>query len=131
MKPEKLTLILLVFILITALSACSGSSNDTSKIDVVKSYISANNENDMEAAATYLDEKVVFKTPTGNCNGIEACLGDAISEKPLREEPSNFKVDGNTVRWDMVVTFPDFSTPAKGEAVVENGKITVYAVLPP
>jgi hypothetical protein len=118
--------IFVVTLLSMMLMACGGAETSDDKIAVVEKYITATNAQDWEEAAKYLAEDVVFTTPTGNCTGREACLPGL--ERPDREEPSNFSVDGNIVRWEMIVTFPDFQTPAKGEAVVENGKIQSYSV---
>ena len=109
------------------LIACGGAETTDDKIAVVEQYIAATNAKDWEEAAKYLAEDVVFTTPTGNCTGRDTCLPGL--ERPDHEEPSNFSVDGNVVRWEMIVTFPGFETPARGEAVVENGKIQSYTVI--
>ncbi len=126
----KRTGVLFVLIMLgTALAACRSAENSQEKIAVVERYIMATNEKDRDQAASYLADDVVFDTPTGRCEGVESCL--AMGGGPIREDPSNFSVEGNTVRWEMIVTFPTFTVPALGEAIVENGKIRSYTVLEP
>lgn len=125
MKFIKTVIVLALLSLL--LMACGGAESSDDKITVVENYIAATNAQDWEEAATYLAEDVVFTTPTGNCTGRDTCLPGP--ERPDREEPSNFTVVGNVVRWEMIVTFPDFEAPARGEAVVEDGKIISYTVI--
>jgi hypothetical protein len=123
MKPSKVLIVLAVLVMLLVACAVEGGSDE--KISIVENFIAANNAKDWDEAAKYLADEVEFYTPTGNCKGLDRCLGPG---GPDREDPSNFSVDGNTVRWEMIVTFPDFEAPALGEAVVENGKIQVYRI---
>ncbi|MDX1436093.1 MAG: nuclear transport factor 2 family protein [Anaerolineales bacterium] len=118
--------LLAVFVLPAILMACAENEGTSDKISVVENYIAATNEKNWDEAAKYLADDVEFYTPTGNCKGLDRCLGGPGG--PDREDPSNFSVEGNTVRWEIIVTFPDFEAPARGEAVVEDGKIQVYRI---
>jgi hypothetical protein len=126
---KRVSAVFAMILLAAVLAACSRADSSEAKIEVIKSYIAATNDQNWDEAAKYLAEDILFETPTGSCQGLETCLGDQKGpDRPDREEASNFSVDGNTVRWEMIAVFPDFQAPALGEAVVQDGKILRYTV---
>lgn len=116
-----------------ALTACGGTDDSQQKISVVESFLAASNGQEWNDAAGYLAEDVVFTTPTGNSEGRGTWLASVQGggPGPTRQEASNFTVDGDVVRWEMIVTFPNFQAPALGEALVLDGKIQSFSVKEP
>lgn len=131
MKTGKSYLALLMLTLI--LAACGGQTGNTNDemISVVDQFQTARNDGDWELAASFLAEDVVWETPTGNLIGRDKWLATTGTAPGIFEDVQGRRVEGNTVIVEMIVTGPDFVSPATAEVVVENGKITRYTVTPP
>jgi len=131
MKRRMIALMFLLFALL--LSACSGQAtrNEEEMISLVEKFQTARNEGDWDAAASYLAEDVVWETPTGTSVGRDAWLSSVGVVPGIFEDIQNRRVDGNKVIVEMIVTGPDFESPAIAEIVVEDGKIQSYTVTPP
>jgi hypothetical protein len=131
MKRKTITLTLLILSLL--LGACGSSANsEENMISIVDKYQSATNEGDWELAATYLAEDVVIDLPQGSVTGRDVWLAAVTKEGGgVYEDVQSRRVDGNTVIVEMIVTGPDFKSPAIAEVVVEDGKIKRYTVTPP
>jgi len=131
MKRRMIALMFLLFVLL--LSACGGQStrNDKEMISLVEKFQTARNEGNWDLAASYLAEDVVWDTPTGSVTGRNNWL-DSVGVVPgIREDVQNRRVEGNKVIVEMIVTGPDFESPAMAEVIVEDGKIQRYTVTPP
>jgi len=130
MKQKTITLILLMLALI--LGACGPAANsDEALISIVDEFQTARNEGKWEKAASYLAEDVVWETPTGSVTGRDDWLASVGAVPGIFEEAQGHRVIGQTVFVDMIVTGPDFQSPATAEVVIEDGKIKRYTVTPP
>lgn len=131
MKSRIVALTLVLFALL--LFACSGqaTSDDEELISLVEKFQTARNEGNWDLAASYLAEDVVWETPSGNSVGRDAWLSSVGIVPGIFEDVQNSRVEGNTVFVEMIVTGPDFASPAMAEVVVEDGKIQRYTVTPP
>lgn len=119
--------------LAVALTGCAGAETDEDKIAVVAGYMSASNAQDWDVVASYLSEDVVFDTPTGTSEGLDAWWEtiEAGDTGPDRQEPVDFSVDENLVRVEAIMTFSDLQFPAILEVLVMDGKIQRLSVREP
>jgi len=128
-------LALLLFTLI--LGACAGHTvkADDEMIAIVDKFQTARNEGNWEVAASYLADNVVWEIPQGSLLGRDTWLATVKAEdtvpSSIQEDVKSRHVEGDTVIVEMVVTGPDFKSPATAEVVIENGKIQRYTVIPP
>jgi len=128
-------LALLLFTLI--LGACAGQTvkADDEMIAIVDKFQTARNEGNWEVAASYLADNVVWEIPQGSLLGRDTWLATVKAEdtvpSSIQEDVKSRHVEGDTVIVEMVVTGPDFKSPATAEVVIENGKIQRYTVIPP
>jgi len=128
-------LALLLFTLI--LGACAGQTvkADDEMIAIVDKFQTARNEGNWEVAASYLADDVVWEIPQGSLMGRDTWLATVKAEdtvpSSIQEDVKSRHVEGDTVIVEMVVTGPDFKSPATAEVVIENGKIQRYTVIPP
>jgi len=132
MKRKMLTLSVLILVLL--LGACGPAANsDDAMIAIVEKFQTANNAGDWEKAASYLAEDVVWETPTGELSVRDIWLATVKADDGggIIEDVQNRYVEGNKVIVEMIVTGPDFVSPAKAEVVVNDGKIQRYTVTPP
>jgi len=132
MKRKTIPLTLLIFAFL--LGACGpASDSDQAMIAVVENFQTANKAGDWEKAASYLAENVVWETPTGNVTGRDNWLAAVVKDNGggIFEDVQNRYVKDNKVIVEMIVTGPDFQSPATAEVVVEDGKIQRYTVIPP
>jgi len=127
-----ISLMFLLFVLL--LSACGGQAtrNDEEMISLVEKFQTATNEENWEEAASYLAEDVIYTVPQGTLVGRDVWLATVTKEGGgVFEDVQNRRVDGNKVIAEMIVTGPDFKSPAIAEVVVKDGKIQSYTVTPP
>jgi len=130
MKRKTITLLLLTLAML--LAACgSSSNNDDEMIAIVDKFQAARNESNWDLAASYLAEDIVWETPTGNVTGRDNWLATTGTTPGIFEDVQNRRVEGNTVIVEMIVTGPDFQSPAIAKVVVEGGKIQSYIVTAP
>jgi len=135
MRSRKMYLALLLFTLI--LGACAGQTvkADDEMIAIVDKFQTARNEGNWEVAASYLADNVVWEIPQGSLLGRDTWLATVKAEdtvpSSIQEDVKSRHVEGDTVIVEMVVTGPDFKSPATAEVVIENGKIQRYTVIPP
>jgi len=135
MRSRKMYLALLLFTLI--LGACAGQTvkADDEMIAIVDKFQTARNEGNWEVAASYLADDVVWEIPQGSLMGRDTWLATVKAEdtvpSSIQEDVKSRHVEGDTVIVEMVVTGPDFKSPATAEVVIENGKIQRYTVIPP
>jgi len=128
-------LALLLFTLI--LGACAGQTvkADDEMIAIVDKFQTARNEGNWEVAASYLADDVVWEIPQGSLMGRDTWLATVKAEdtvpSSIQKDVKSRHVEGDTVIVEMVVTGPDFKSPATAEVVIENGKIQRYTVIPP
>jgi len=133
---KRITTVLLLLILAMLLAACGSSSKaDDEMITIVDKFQTARNEGNWEVAASYLAEDVVWNIPQGTLTGRDTWLATVKAEDTIPssifEDVKNRRVEGNTVIVEMVVTGPDFQSPATAEVVVKDGKIQSYVVTAP
>jgi len=135
MRSRKMYLALLLITLI--LDACAGQTvnPDDEMIAIVDKFQTARNEGNWEVAASYLADDVVWDIPQGSLMGRDTWLATVKAEdtvpSSIQEDVKSRRVEGDTVIVEMVVTGPDFKSPATAEVVIENGKIQRYSVIPP
>jgi len=134
MRSRKMYLALLLITLI--LDACAGQTvnPDDEMIAIVDKFQTARNEGNWEVAASYLADDVVWDIPQGSLMGRDTWLATVKAEdtvpSSIQEDVKSRRVEGDTVIVEMVVTGPDFKSPATAEVVIENGKIQRYSVIP-
>lgn len=129
---KRITTVLLLLILSIVLAACgSQSNNEDEMIAIVDNFQAARNESNWDLAASYLAKDIVWETPTGNVTGRDNWLATTGTVPGIFEDVKSRHVEGNTVIVEMIVTGPDFQSPATAEVVVEDGKIQRYTVIPP
>ena len=130
MKRRIISLTFLTLMLL--LGACGSSANkEVEMIAIVDKFQTARNEGNWDLAASYLAEDIVWETPTGSVTGRDNWLASTGTVPGIFEDVQSRRVEGNTVIVEMIVTGPDFVSPAKAEVVVEDGKIKRYTVIPP
>ena len=132
MKRRMISIIFLLFILLLSACGAQATRNDEEMISLVEKFQTATNEENWEEAASYMAEDVVYAVPQGTLVGRDVWLTTVTKEGGgIFEDVQNRRVDGNKVIVEMIVTGPDFKSPAVAEVIVENGKIQSYTVTPP
>jgi len=132
MKRRQIPLMFLLFVLL--LSACGSQTtrNEEEMISLVEKFQIAKNEKNWEKAASYLAEDVVYDVPQGTLVGRDIWLATVIKEGGgIYEDVQNRRANGNKVIVEMIVTGPDFKSPAVAEVIVKDGKIKRYTVTAP
>jgi SnoaL-like domain len=119
------------------LAACANQTgnNEEAMISIVEKFQNARNDGNWELAATYLADDVVWNIPQGSLTGRDTWLATLKAEdtvpSSIQEDVKSRRVEGNTVIVEMIVTGPDFQSPAVAEVVVQDGKIQSYIVTAP
>lgn len=129
-KSVFLIIIVLGMILITS---CSNSAANDQKMAIVEDFITLRNDKKWEEAAQYVAEDFIWESPFGRLVGREEWLSTLIDEDGGRvyEDIQHMRVDGDMVIVEMIVTGPDFVSPAVAEVLVTNGEIQEFIVRGP
>jgi hypothetical protein len=124
---------LIIVLGIGLITACSSSTANDEKMGIVEKFIALRNDKKWEEAAQYVADDLVWRTPTGRLDGREAWLSTSIEEDGggIFEDVQNMRLDGDTVIVEMIVTGPDFISPAVAEVLVVDGKIQEFIVQAP
>lgn len=132
MKLRTIVMALLITSLLLSACGSQASPKEEEMISLVEKFQIAKNEANWEKAASYLAEDVIYDVPQGTLVGRDIWLATLTKEGGgIYEDVQNRRVNGNKVIVEMIVTGPDFKSPAIAEVVVEDGKIKRYTVTAP
>jgi ketosteroid isomerase-like protein len=108
-------------------AAVPATADDTANTQVVQAYYAAVNAADIDQAATFLAQDVVFINPTGSYSGLDAVRKslDAQSGEGLTFDLSKLKDDNGRVTYDYAVKVGDtvLDSGTNGLTIVKDGKI--------
>ncbi len=131
MKQNILRLLLITTISAAFFTGCSDTpSTDDEMIEIVQKFQDARNEGDIDLAASYLTEDLVWSTPTESIRGREMWVANGF-RADIFEDVKSRRVEGNVVIVEMVVSGPGFEVPARAEITLKDGKISEYRVVGP
>jgi hypothetical protein len=120
---------LILAVVILLMAGCAKNSEDP--IEIVEAYFECWNAEDVDCAMALIaddpqlieiDEAVLLSDRAD----IRAALEGLFKRTEMRNEISDFEVDGNTVSYNYKLYLNGRETPAytgRSQAIIENGKI--------